>query len=185
MEQLTELQAKALRLLLDNEGSLYTDDRRITREIYQVLIDLEKMDYVFGIGGGAVGILPLGDMALAEYEASPAPDDVATLKARIAELEANLANALEVSRIKGEELAAAIAENEAYRRVLKPFAESVGDADVKASKDDACLGVEMGGHKSDVFVYIETGKLLNAHLRVRHLRDAAEIYAKFEGAGDE
>lgn len=104
---------------------------------------------------------------------------------RIAELEANLADALEVSRIKGEELAAAIAENEEYRAALKPFAESVGDADVKASKDDACLGVEMGGHKSDVFVYIETGKLLNAHLRVRHLRAAAEVYAKFKGAGDE
>ncbi len=56
-----------------------------------------------------------------------APDDVATLKARIAELEANHASALEVSRIKGEELAAAIAENEAYRAALSDVVKMLDD----------------------------------------------------------
>lgn len=102
-------------------------------------------------------------------------------KARISELEAQLADAREVSRVKGEELAAAIAENEAYRAAIKSFADAVAiDTDLMKAKDGA--GLFIRNSDGDRFVPIETG---DDELHVRHLRALAEVYAKFERAGDE
>ncbi len=121
-----------------------------------------------------------GANGIVDFETTSEKAIVNCQRRYIAELEANLASALEVSRIKGEELAAAIAENEAYRAALKPFAESVAiDTDLMKARDGA--GLYIRNSDGDRFVPIETS---DDELHVRQLRAAAEVYAKFKGAGD-
>lgn len=92
------------------------------------------------------------------------------------EAEADTADAREVSRIKGVELDAAIAENAAYRAAIEPIADAVKhDFDLMKARDDHNLYIL--NSDGDEHLFIETEQ---DELRVKHLRHAAEVYAKFD-----
>jgi hypothetical protein len=156
-----------------------TDIRREFLKNVWLKIDLSALPHIAKAKSpGDVGIsIALAEMteALAEREA---------LRARIRELEADAADARQASAIKDNKLAAAIVEIDAYRAALSPFADAVHDTDVATTDKRYVyrLGAEIEAEDRFCGIYLPN---LRQWLEVKHLRHAAEVYAKYAPKGQD